>query len=85
MKANPVKSADSCTSPLLFKPQLPLCPGWMYVCKDLTAKQTGRDAGVLQTRGHLSEGRQALSDVQGGRPAELPHRRSQHEGQAHQV
>lgn len=74
------------TSPLTFKTSsLCLCAGRLYVCEDLAAQQTGGDAGVLQTRRHLSKRRQALSDVQGGRPSELSHRRGQHEGKAHQV
>lgn len=35
----------------------PTSSGWLYVCEDLSAKQAGRDAGVLPERGHLSTGR----------------------------
>ena len=69
----------------MLPPPPPLCAGGLYVCEDLAAQQASGDSGVLQTRRHLSERRQALPDVQGGRPAQLPHRRGQHEGQTHQV
>lgn len=62
-----------------------LCPGWMHVCEDFSAQQAGGNPGLLQARRDLPERRQAVSDVPGGGPAELPHRGGQHEGQAHQV